>query len=1555
MSYKNIVKKLYVDIDKRVMRNATQPLLIECDITVDTLDVDYQQDNDGQDKDNPSSTPTVKSIEQQQRTTELDQSDSGANRIVTNNLQCLRNPRKINPIPMGSANTNESADIICTYIGELPIHSNNGEILYPTAYYCENVDGTIISPTTITTQFKDRFSGWLQHSNIDDNKGTLTFISRTGDNFICPTICENDLWFHVINSSTNTPSNEPTTKPTINKIGSAATYELWHQRTAHAGTSTLEILHKHVDGVPKLRGNAFYKCPSCMSAKLCTKQPIGKKRRKMFNDVNKDNDEQDDIFLPNAEAGQHFHLDFGFVRGSDFNYKTKTGSTITSIDGKNSYLSIIDRATRFMWVFTMASKSPPVEIAKKVLYKFKSSNPHRTVRVDQGGELGKSEDFRNMVGKYFSLELTGADASAQNGMVENPNRTLGQMMRCQLHAASLGPEYWTYALTHSIYIKNRLPHHSIGMTPYEKFTGKKPNLSRLRIFGSCVYTRKPGKRPYKLDNNSSQGIFVGYSATDKNIYYIDEKTGRVKSTAHAIFDEAHMSVPASKAPIAAQTLQRLGYHTREDWVDDILGNDNNKDLIVQKFNTSATIPSTSTDQSIGYDLHYCGDKDITILPGKICKIPTGIGIQCPTGTYGRIAPRSGLTVKQQLHTLAGVIDPDYRGELQVILHNFGNEMQTILPNQRIAQLILEQALTPSIQPTDSLTSTQRGDNGFGSTEARESKHPMKLRQRDNTHPKPTIKILHSATATPTPSPNINADLLTTFDMPYDIHLSSNPFDNYTHRDIQIKPKDFDPYLGFILKWCTDRQRPQLLDCRKGSSSIRIPSWRSELRHSFLTSINGIPITSMDMLKTSIQRAREKSHSTIRIGFATIHKQALHPQHGIPQLYQDQMNVIAKHLWEIRNDAIWQKESNEEIILPIDEPKLKKLTKYAKKRLKKNHIWCMHHDLPKWYKIKQLKTRKKLTRRYLLAQSDWDEWKRSEYKQLDQYDDQGTFGIPCKLPEGANCLPLLWTYLIKDCGTKKARCVCNGSPKLQGSVTLGPTYASALDQTGSRIFWAATAINNYITIGADASNAFAEAPAPVAPLYVTIDQPYREWYQHKYPDKPPLPSDYVLPVKGALQGHPESARLWALLIDKVIKQLNLKACTHEPCLYYTNNYNNTGKTVLFLRQVDDFAVSCQDKETALDVIEQINKKMTISVKQLGVISRFNGVDILQSQHYIKLYNLTYIDKILQRHEWIHHEKPLQTHPTPMNSDNEYQRRLEQAPALNEQELKAVEKEMGFKYRQAIGELIYALVTCRPDISYAIIKLSQYSTRPSRIHFEAVKQVYRYLNHTKHEGMIFWRKEPRLDLPYHPPPTMQNDNNYDESEITERQQNQHDIMFGAVDSDYGGDTSHRRSVTGIIVRMAGGTIFYKTKFQDTVSMSSTEAEFIAAAEAGKYILYLRSILQEIGLEQQHATILFEDNQGALLMANAQRPTKRTRHMEIKHFALQDWVLKDLLTLKRIDTKDNYSDVMTKATARVLFHRHINYIMGKIKPQYVNDAKSLSCNSTHPPPKRFQSTGG
>ena len=150
----------------------------------------------------------------------------------------------------------------------------------------------------------------------------------------------------------------------------------------------------------------------------------------------------------------------------------------------------------------------------------------------------------------------------------------------------------------------------------------------------------------------------------------------------------------------------------------------------------------------------------------------------------------------------------------------------------------------------------------------------------------------------------------------------------------------------------------------------------------------------------------------------------------------------------------------------------------------------------------------------------------------------------------------------------------------------------------------------------------------------------------------------------------------------------------------------------------------------------------------------------------------------------------------------------------------------------------------------------------------------------------------------------------------------------DSDWAGDVRHRKSVTGIAVKFSGGVVHYKTKYQDTISLSSTEAEFVALCDAGKVVLYTRSILEDLGVPQENATVLYEDNRGALLMAKQRQPTKRTRHMDVKYFAVSDWVERDLLNITSIPTSEN---IVTKQTPRILFYPHYDRLMGRIPPQY------------------------
>ena len=133
-----------------------------------------------------------------------------------------------------------------------------------------------------------------------------------------------------------------------------------------------------------------------------------------------------------------------------------------------------------------------------------------------------------------------------------------------------------------------------------------------------------------------------------------------------------------------------------------------------------------------------------------------------------------------------------------------------------------------------------------------------------------------------------------------------------------------------------------------------------------------------------------------------------------------------------------------------------------------------------------------------------------------------------------------------------------------------TYVAALDRSGARTFWDITALHNYTASRADATNAFAEAPSPTAPLYVTIDKQYKRCWEDVL-KHPPTTVGHILPVKYSLQGHPESPRLWGGMIHSILtnRRLNFKSTTHKPCLY-TGDID--GHPIFLLRQVDNFAMA-----------------------------------------------------------------------------------------------------------------------------------------------------------------------------------------------------------------------------------------------------------------------------------------------------------------------------------------------------------------------------------------------
>jgi hypothetical protein len=312
----------------------------------------------------------------------------------------------------------------------------------------------------------------------------------------------------------------------------------------------------------------------------------------------------------------------------------------------------------------------------------------------------------------------------------------------------------------------------------------------------------------------------------------------------------------------------------------------------------------------------------------------------------------------------------------------------------------------------------------------------------------------------------------------------------------------------------------------------------------------------------------------------------------------------------------------------------------------------------------------------------------------------------------------------------------------------------------------------------------------------IDNNFREWWE-KHLKQEPIPKECtVIQVCKAIQGHPESPRLWEKHIDRIVRDMNFAPTRHEPCLY-RGNYK--GQTVLFLRQVDDFAVAAKDKSICSTINAHINKKMSMDVKDLGVISRFNSMDILQTRDYIKITCKKYIHKMLQSHDWLL-KPPPPNQPIPLPAESDFVKAMEQAtPPATQTEQHCLQKQMGFSYRSVIGELIWPMVKCRPDFAPHVIKLSQYLSNPAKEHHQAARTLAAYLAATITEGIHYWRDEPVESLPIGETPTLHPENYEIQAEL-----NKNGKLEGFVDSDWAADTVKRKSITGLIVMFAGGAI-------------------------------------------------------------------------------------------------------------------------------------------------------
>ena len=207
----------------------------------------------------------------------------------------------------------------------------------------------------------------------------------------------------------------------------------------------------------------------------------------------------------------------------------------------------------------------------------------------------------------------------------------------------------------------------------------------------------------------------------------------------------------------------------------------------------------------------------------------------------------------------------------------------------------------------------------------------------------------------------------------------------------------------------------------------------------------------------------------------------------------------------------------------------------------------------------------------------------------------------------------------------------------------------------------------------------------------------------------------------------------------------------------------------------------------------------------------------------------------------------------------------------------------EYQAVIGCLTYASICTRPDITTAVSYLSQFMSRPGTEHWEGVKRVLRYIRGTLDLGLKF-----------------KNVKNL--------------CLFGYSDADWAGDVSSRKSRTGYVFMLGGAIVSWMSKKQPVVALSSTESEYIALSYAAQETIWLRRLVESLTVKQDAASVLFEDNQGAIALCKNPKDHGRTKHIGIRYHFVRNTVENKLVELRYCSTDQMTADAFTKPLPRV-----------------------------------------
>lgn len=477
------------------------------------------------------------------------------------------------------------------------------------------------------------------------------------------------------------------------------------------------------------------------------------------------------------------------------------------------------------------------------------------------------------------------------------------------------------------------------------------------------------------------------------------------------------------------------------------------------------------------------------------------------------------------------------------------------------------------------------------------------------------------------------------------------------------------------------------------------------------------------------------------------------------------------------------------------------------------------------------------------------WRDAMDLEIEAIERNGTWELT-DLPKGMKKIGVKWVFKTKlnengEVDKCKARLVAKGYAQQHG-IDYTEVFAPVARWDTIRMVIALAARNSWSVYQLDVKSAFLHGELNES---VFVEQP--QGYEKKGEEYK------VYRLKKALYGLKQAPRAWYSRIEAYFIKEGFERCSCEHTLFIKTGAG--GKILIVSLYVDDLIFTGNDE--SMFVKFKNSMKLEFDMTDLGKMKYFLGVEVLQNPEGIYISQRKYAQEVLEKFK--------------METSNSVKNPI--VPGIRLMKDEEGSKVDATMYKQLVGSLMYITAT-RPDLMYVVSLISRFMASPTELHLQAAKRVLRYLKGTVDLG-VFYRKKGKGEL------------------------------MAYTDSDYAGDVDDRKSTSGYVFLLSEGAVSWSSKKQPVVTLSTTEAEFVAAASCACQGVWMRRVLEKLGHSQGKCTTVLCDNSSTIKLSKNPVMHGRSKHIDVRFHFLRDLTRDGVIELKHCVTEEQVADIMTK----------------------------------------------